>query len=171
MTINKNHRGALKEPQGRPPRRWLLAAAAAALCVLLAMPVRAQSIEIIVAPERKDVTIDRKLLLSIYLGRVTSWQDGAPIRVFTLPDGHPLHEQFVRQQLGTYPYVLRSTWDKLVFTGTGFAPTVVTTEQEMRRRVEQTPGAIGYLTRPGQGATGAPTGPYLTSAPGPGASR
>ena len=169
MTIKKKHLGALKEGPGWTPRRWMLAAAV--LCVLLALPARAQSIEIIVAPERKDVTIDRKLLLSIYLGRVTSWQDGTPIRVFTLPDSHPLHEQFVRQQLGTYPYVLRSTWDKLVFTGTGFAPTVVTTEQEMRRRVEQTPGAIGYLTRPGQGAMLVPAGLHLTSAPNPGASR
>ncbi|WP_211242988.1 hypothetical protein [Sinimarinibacterium sp. CAU 1509] len=55
-----------------------------------------------------------------------------------------MHEQFCHQVLGTYPYVLRSAWDKLVYTGTGFAPTVVRDVQEMRRRVESTPGAIGY---------------------------
>lgn len=134
-----------------------LALAALLLCAVQLAPAYAQSIQIVVAREHRSVAIDRRLLLSIYLGRVTTWPDGKPIRVFTLPDGHPLHERFVRQQLGTYPYVLRTAWDKLVFTGTGFAPTVVPTEEEMRRRVEQTPGAIGYLAAPADGAdTSAP---------------
>jgi hypothetical protein len=35
----------------------------------------------------------------------------------------------------------------MVFTGTGFAPTVVQTEKEMIERVRSTPGAIGYVRK------------------------
>jgi hypothetical protein len=44
-----------------------------------------------------------------------------------------------------YSYVLRRAWDRMVFTGTGFAPTVVQSEREMIERVRSTPGAIGYV--------------------------
>jgi hypothetical protein len=68
--------------------------------------------------------------------------------VFVLPDGDPLHVEFCREQLGTFPYVLRATWDRLVYTGTGIAPEVVANEKEMRRRVAMTRGAIGYVSTP-----------------------
>jgi len=66
--------------------------------------------------------------------RVRAWPGGEPIRVFVLPDDDELSNDFCRELLGTYPYVLRSAWDRLVFTGTGLAPTVVRSEQEMRQR-------------------------------------
>jgi len=56
-----------------------------------------------------------------------------------------LSNQFCREQLGTFPYVMRATWDRIVFTGTGLAPTVVGSEREMRERVRTTPGAVGYI--------------------------
>lgn len=115
------------------------------------------SLRVITSPDRSGQSVDRKLLLSIYIGRVSTWPDGRPISVFTLPDAHPLHVQFCRQLLGTYPYVLRNAWDKLVYTGTGFTPTIVASEEEMRKRVENTPGAIGYLPAPGTGARLDPT--------------
>lgn len=89
--------------------------------------------------------LQRQQLLAIYLGRITTWSDGTPITVFVLPDQHDVHKHFCRHVLGTYPYVLRAAWDRLVYTGTGFAPIKVRSEQEMVRRVAETPGAIGYV--------------------------
>ncbi len=106
----------------------------------------ADAVEVLLSPDRQGVEVDRRMLLAIYAGRVSSWPDGRPIRVFTFPDDHPLHAQFCRQLLSTYPYVLRNAWDKLVYTGTGFAPTMVTSEAEMRRRIQNTAGAIGYAS-------------------------
>jgi ABC-type phosphate transport system substrate-binding protein len=124
----------------------------AATLWLFATAAVAQDVQVILAPDREATVPDRRLLLSIYIGRVTLWPDGRPVRVFTLADDQSLHERFCRQMLGTYPYVLRNAWDKLVYTGTGFAPTVVANENEMRRRVQSTPGAIGYVAANGEGA-------------------
>lgn len=149
-------------PIRRPPRgaavRWRHLGAVAVLVVLgfsgTSPPAVAQpAVQVILSTDHREAQVDRKLLLSVYIGRITTWPDGKPIRVFTLADDNPLHVQFTRQMLGTYPYVLRNAWNKRVYTGTGFAPTVVANEQEMRRRVNETPGAIGYISAIGTGSS------------------
>lgn len=108
----------------------------------------APAVEIITSADRNGVAVDRGLLRAAFTMRIRQWPDGRPLRVFVLPDGHPLHDRFCRERLGTYPYVLRNAWDRLVYTGTGFAPITVSSEEEMRRRVQATPGAIGYISSP-----------------------
>jgi ABC-type phosphate transport system substrate-binding protein len=109
--------------------------------------VRAQSVEIIVNPDVETVPLDRDLLRAIFTMRLRSWPDGPPVHVFVLPDNNPISDRFYRELLGMYSYVLRSAWDRMVYTGTGLAPTIVHSEKEMRERVLETPGAIGYVSR------------------------
>jgi ABC-type phosphate transport system substrate-binding protein len=105
----------------------------------------ADTVQIIVNPDQVNTPIDRTLLRAIFTMRLRQWPDGTPVHVFVLPDHDEATALFCREQLGTYPYVMRSTWDRMVFTGTGLAPTVVGSEREMRERVRSTPGAIGYV--------------------------
>jgi ABC-type phosphate transport system substrate-binding protein len=124
------------------------------LLTLLTTPVRADdTVEVITHSDRAGILIERPLLRSIFTMRIRQWPDGTPTRVFVLADDSSVHDRFCREQLGTYPYVLRQTWDRLVYTGTGFAPTQVRSEEEMRQRVLVTPGAIGYLGPAPAGAT------------------
>jgi ABC-type phosphate transport system substrate-binding protein len=109
----------------------------------------AESTRVITHPGLKGTVVDGEMLRAVFTMRLRQWPDGTPIRVFVLPDDSELHVNFVRERLSTYPYVLRSVWDRLVFTGTGFAPTLVQSEQEMRERVQNTAGAIGYVGRAG----------------------
>ena len=128
-----------------------------ALCLFLAaLPAGLDAlaagggVEVVTNSDHADVTLDRSTLRSLFMMRVRQWPDGAPVRVFVLPDSSDIHDQFCREQLGTYPYVLRSTWDRIVYTGTGLAPTTVNTPEEMLAKVRSTPGAIGYFRRPTQ---------------------
>ena len=105
--------------------------------------------EVIVSPSLQSIALDRSLLRAVFTMRVREWPDGSPIRVFVLPDDNPLSDMFYRERLGMYSYVLRRAWDRMVFTGTGLAPTVVESEEEMRERVRSTPGAIGYVRKRG----------------------
>jgi hypothetical protein len=129
--------------------RWSLGRLAAVffLSASLFAPVRllAGSVEIIVNPDQAAAPIDRTLLRAIFAMRVRQWPDGTQVHVFVLPDRDEATALFCRERLGTYPYVMRATWDRMVFTGTGLAPTVVGSEREMRERVHSTPGAIGYV--------------------------
>jgi hypothetical protein len=104
------------------------------------------SAQIIVGPGLEGVALDRDLLRAVFTLRLRAWPNGPTVRIFVLPDDNPLSDLFYREQLGMYSYVLRAAWDRMVFTGTGLAPTIVHSEQEMRERVRLTPGAIGYVS-------------------------
>jgi hypothetical protein len=121
----------------------LLRLVASTACPLESVP----AVEVIVSPSLASTKLDRSLLRSVFTMRLRQWPDGSPVRVFVLPDSDPLSDQFYRERLGMYSYVLRRAWDRMVFTGTGFAPTVVHTEKEMIERVRSTPGAIGYMRK------------------------
>ena len=110
-------------------------------------PESVSAVDVIVSPSLPSTKLDRSLLRAVFTMRVREWPDGSPVRVFVLPDDDPLSDRFYREQLGIYSYVLRNAWDRMVFTGTGLAPTVVQSEREMRERVRSTPGAIGYLRK------------------------
>ncbi len=91
--------------------------------------------------------LSRNSLRAIFSMRQKTWPDGLPVRVYVLPDDAPLHNLFAKEKLNIFPYQLRSGWDRLIFSGTGQAPFLVNSEDEMLARVASTPGAIGYLKR------------------------
>lgn len=119
-----------------------------ALTALLAVswPCEAQTLSVIVSPDRAAITLDRRQLAAVFTMRLREWPDGKPINVFVMPDHSEVHFRFCREFLGIYPYLLRARWDRSVFTGTGLAPTTVESLEEMERRVRTTPGSIGYVS-------------------------
>ncbi|MGH8579086.1 MAG: hypothetical protein ACREVK_02830 [Gammaproteobacteria bacterium] len=120
------------------------------LCLVLAlwvaMPAAADGpLAPYIGRELSNTALSQEQLREIFFVRQSRWRDGSPIRVSVLPDSHPLHIRFAKEILGVYPYQLRSAWDRMLFSGTGVPPTIVDSAEEMRRRVEGTQGAIGYL--------------------------
>jgi hypothetical protein len=89
--------------------------------------------------------LSRTALQAIFGMRFQQWENGLPVRVFVLPDDHPSHVAFCKQVLRVFPHQLRSAWDRLVFSGIGQAPIELKSEDDMRARILETPGAIGYL--------------------------
>lgn len=146
---NNDEVAAVPRNAGRGKRLYRLAAPLLLLLLSVgaSQGLRAQSVEILVNPDIGSVQLDRDLLRAIFTMRLRSWPNGPPVRVFVLPDSDPVSDRFYREQLGMYSYVLRSAWDRMVYTGTGLAPTIVRSEKEMRERVLATPGAIGYVSR------------------------
>jgi len=100
---------------------------------------------VIVASDVDVGVVDRAFLVSVFSMRLTRWQDGTPIRVFVYRDRDPAHFQFVKQRLKIFPYQLRNTWDRAIYTGSGEAPRQVKTPAEMLERIISTQGAIGYI--------------------------
>ncbi|WP_326498681.1 substrate-binding domain-containing protein [Methylomicrobium sp. Wu6] len=84
-------------------------------------------------------------LNAIFNMRLRHWSDDSPITVYVLQDEDPLHKKFCKQKLHVFPHQLRKGWNRLVFSGTGQAPVSIETEEDMVKRISETPGAIGYL--------------------------
>lgn len=92
-----------------------------------------------------DTEFTQNQLRTIFFSRQTRWPDGSRIRAFVLPDNHPTHVRFSKRILGVYPYQLRAAWDRMLYSGTGVPPVTVKNVDEMRKKIKQIPGAIGYL--------------------------
>ena len=105
------------------------------------------SVEAVIHPSVELKSYSRNSLRAAFGMRLKTWPNGMPVRVFVMPDDAILHTIFTKEKLNIFPYQLRAGWDKLIFSGTGQAPFLVRTEEEMRERISSTPGAIGYLKR------------------------
>lgn len=92
-----------------------------------------------------DSSLSKKSLRRIFIMRQTKWPAGTPIKVFVMEQGSDVHRIFCKSVLGLFPYQLERQWNKLVYSGLGEAPGVVSNDQEMIERVATTPGAIGYV--------------------------
>lgn len=109
------------------------------------LPRVSAAAEIIVhgaVPERE---LSRNVARLVFTMRLLRWQDQTRVRVFVLPDAHPLHREFAMQTLDLYPRQLRRVWDRNLYSGAGPVPVEVPTVEDMARVVAETPGAIGYL--------------------------
>lgn len=112
---------------------------------VLFVSTAASGSEAIVNVSLQRDSVSLALLRGVFGMRVRLWPDGEPVRVFVLRDDAPEHAEFCKGVLRMYPYQLRQAWDRLVYSGTGQPPIEVSSLEEMRRRVAETRGAIGYL--------------------------
>ncbi|WP_020682579.1 hypothetical protein [Marinobacterium rhizophilum] len=84
-------------------------------------------------------------LFALFSLRIRHWPQGQPATLVVFKDEHPAHIHFVKQDLGVFPYQLRSIWDRYIFSGAVQAPRTVETAEQMINWVSATEGAIGYL--------------------------
>lgn len=116
-----------------------------AVPALLGTSLPAQAQQVIAHAGLDTSEISRNQARLLFTMRLPQWPDQVPVRVFVLPDAHPLHARFTNSVLGLFPYQLRRVWDRQVFSGTGQAPTTVADEAEMVQAVARHRGAIGYI--------------------------
>jgi hypothetical protein len=138
-------------PSSAPRSVWLALAREifAALTLFLATPTDGapptRDVAVVANPSVPDQVLKRPTAWAIFSMRLRTWSDGSATSVFVLNDNMPMHAEFTKKILDTFPYQLRRAWDRLVFSGTGQAPTEVESIDEMYKRIVSTPGAIGYL--------------------------
>jgi ABC-type phosphate transport system substrate-binding protein len=92
-----------------------------------------------------EIAIDTDALKDVFLGRQTTWSNGAHITVVIAKSG-PSHDA-VMQLLDKSNSQFLISWKKLVFTGKGTMPEQVDGEDALVRFVAMTPGAIGTVDR------------------------
>lgn len=112
---------------------WLLATPAAAEVVLIAnsgVPIKA---------------LNTQMALEVFSLNQEFWAPDLPIRVVSYRDSNSIHAAFCREILKIQPYQLQRAWERKLLAGHGRAPILVRSHEEMLMRVQETPGAIGYI--------------------------
>ena len=106
-----------------------------------------KSVLLVAHPDVRTTRLTRDTTRAIFAMRQRTWPDGQAVRVHVLNNDDPVHGRFAKERLSVYPHQLQLAWDRMVFSGTGQAPTRVYSQAEMRERIANTPGALGYLER------------------------
>jgi ABC-type phosphate transport system substrate-binding protein len=107
----------------------------------------AWSLDIIVNPSVSASRLTLASARAIFGMRQVTWPDQQRIQVFVLADKHPTHVAVCKEHLNLFPYQLRQSWDRLVYSGMAQAPKEVASEAELINKVATTPGAIGYVRK------------------------
>ena len=96
-----------------------------------------------------DVEIDSltvKDVQLIYFGKRTIWQDGTLI-VPLMQVESTVTDTFIDDLLDLTPQQFYLYWRKALFTGQGIPPQELSGDEEMKQRILETPGSIGYVAK------------------------
>lgn len=77
-------------------------------------------------------------------GKKGNWPTGAKVVLVIQPDA-PVHEAFLKANVGKSPAQFATAWKKIVFTGKANAPVTAKSDAEVVELVAKTPGAVGYI--------------------------
>jgi ABC-type phosphate transport system substrate-binding protein len=113
---------------------------------LIAPPLTmAGGVVVIGNPGISDSTLSAGNVKNIFLGKKTKWSNGRKI-IFVILKKSETHKNFLKQYIGRTTSQFRNYWKKQVFTGKGRTPKVFKTETAMVEFVQNTPGAVGYIS-------------------------
>jgi ABC-type phosphate transport system substrate-binding protein len=93
-------------------------------------------------PQKK---LSKTQLLEIYTLNQARWDDGTRVKVIDMKQNTTMKQTFY-EHIDMEQNALRKIWLKKQFTGKALPPKLVDNEQDVLDRVENTQGAIGYVS-------------------------
>ena len=103
------------------------------------------AIDIIAHPSTQAITLTSYKARAIFGGRIRSWPNGIPLKVFMFNTSNNIHKQMCREILNIFPRQLRRAWDRQIYSGITQGPFIVNSEDEMLKMIRSHKGAIGYI--------------------------
>jgi ABC-type phosphate transport system substrate-binding protein len=88
--------------------------------------------------------LDAVSVKSVFLGKKVAW-DGAGRITLAVLKGGPVAEDFLKGAVEMSVSAFNNHWRRLAMTGGGTAPKSFEKEEELRKFVAETPGAIGFI--------------------------
>lgn len=113
------------------------------LLFLLPMQVLAE-VAVVVSKDSPISTISESRLRQLYLegaGRV----GGNSVKALDLPEDDRARKEFYQGAVGKTPAQMKSYWARMIFTGRGAPPRMVSGVRAMQVMLENNPELIGYL--------------------------
>lgn len=120
------------------------------LCVagaLLAQPALAGELLVVVSSNSTVRTLDRNQVRNIFLGKVSSFPDGQAAVPVDQPELSPLRDEFYEKVANCSAAEVKARWARLAFTGRGEPPRVANGSADIKKILNSTPGAVGYIDK------------------------
>jgi ABC-type phosphate transport system substrate-binding protein len=88
--------------------------------------------------------LDAATVKSIFLGKKVAW-DGAGRITLAVLKGGPVAEEYFKSAVEMTASAFNNHWRRLAMTGGGTAPKSFEKEEDLRKFVAETPGAVGFV--------------------------
>lgn len=88
--------------------------------------------------------LDAATVKSVFLGKKVAW-DGAGRVVLAVLKTGPVADEFLKSAVDMNASGFNNYWRRLAMTGGGTAPKSFEKEEDLRKFVAETPGAIGFV--------------------------
>lgn len=122
--------------------RWMVLIAT----LILSGPLQAD-ILVIVNTQNSVVTLEKKQVVDLFMGRVSAFPDGRPADTLDLKAGNPLRADFYKRLTGKSEAQVDAYWATLVFAGRMSPPRQFADDKQLLAEVAKNPDAIAYVAR------------------------
>ena len=112
--------------------------------LLLALPINADVY--VIVNDSNTSNISENDIRRIFLGKIKTFPDGKSATPITPADNADISNEFSEKVLNKTSSQLKSYWSKLIFTGKGTPPAVLSSEQEIIESVAAHADQIGYVS-------------------------
>ncbi len=117
----------------------------ALLAALCFAPAAAHAAPVVIA--NKNVAaekLDAAGLKAVLLGKKVAWDSAGRVVLAVLKAG-PVADEFLQKAAEMNASAFNNHWRRLAMTGGGTAPKTFDKEEDLRKFVAETPGAIGFV--------------------------
>lgn len=119
-----------------------------ALGLSLAIGGAARGDVVAVVSSKNPVTsLSKAQVTDIFLGKTTRFPDGTQAMPIDQEEGSPIRDEFYATFAAKSPAQIKTHWTKIIFTGRGQPPKVVSNSVEVRKLIAANPHAISYIER------------------------
>lgn len=88
--------------------------------------------------------LDAATVKAVFLGKKVSWDTAGRVTLAVLKTG-PVADAFLQGAVDMNASAFNNHWRRLAMTGGGTAPKSFDKEEDLRKFVSETPGAIGFV--------------------------
>jgi ABC-type phosphate transport system substrate-binding protein len=88
--------------------------------------------------------LDASTVKSVFLGKKVAWDTGGRVMLAVLRNG-PVADEFLKASVDMNASGFNNLWRRLAMTGGGTAPKSFESEEDVRKYVAATPGAVGFV--------------------------
>jgi ABC-type phosphate transport system substrate-binding protein len=88
--------------------------------------------------------LDAATVKSVFLGKKVAWDTGGRVMLAVLRNGS-VADDFLKSSVDMNTSGFNNLWRRLAMTGGGTAPKSFESEEELRKYVAETPGAVGFV--------------------------
>ncbi len=101
---------------------------------------------VIVHPDNKHQSLDRKWVADAFLKKTTRWSGDVTIRPVDAKPASSSRQRFSKDILKRSVSSVKNYWQQLIFSGRGTPPPELDSDEAIVSYVLKHPGAIGYVS-------------------------